>query len=266
MQNRLRIVLFVTLAMCAVAQESTPPSTELQHAVHSEISRASAKLRWSSEAQAVQYRRDRDTVTADIIDAVDGFIERYAVATSEGIQKDLAYVLSDHRGDAEWTGPSFACEKQLTQERALVVSYSLVRGGPAVNESIVTVRGYRVVDGAYRLSDATGSDFDGYGMFVKELQSPEIDEIWLLVWGAQYGFNGNKTRVRVYVFNGSKFRTVWSPNDIFNAKVEVTKVGFAITRIDEERYYKLQQCPCYIHEDYVLMLDGPEKVGEYVVD
>jgi hypothetical protein len=64
------------------------------------------------------------------------------------------------------------------------------------------------------LSDATGSDLDGYGqMSVIELRSPAPRETWFLLTGKLTGANGPNTRMRIYAYDGQRFRTVWMPEN-----------------------------------------------------
>ena len=68
-------------------------------------------------------------------------------------------------------------------------------------------------------------------MFKAELRSPVPGEFWLLAWGQAQTFNGKKVRCRVYAFDGEAFRTMWSPEDVFDATIEVTDPGFTVEHV-----------------------------------
>ena len=153
---------------------------------------------------------------------------------------------------------SFAHILNSPSGRRLVVAYMLVRGGNAVNDSSVTLRGYHVENGSFHLAASTGSDLDGHGLFVRELQSSVPQERWILAWGPRSGFNGNKVRMRIYAYNGNSFRTVWSPPDTLNATISTS-----IDHLDENRYFVTQHPPYYLRNEYTLTPDGVRLIASH---
>ena len=92
----------------------------------------------------------------------------------------------------------------------------------------VTLRAYNLAGGRFELADLTGDNLDGYGsVSVKELHSPV--SMPLLVWGQMTGANGPNIRMRVYTYDGKKFRTVWMPENSWgNFTIHVTAHGFTV--------------------------------------
>jgi hypothetical protein len=228
-----------------------------------EVAAISRQLRWAKPSEAAQYRKNRDALTAQIHNCIVEYVAKADPSrlTSAAMEADLREILTASGDSAEYSGPPYARVTDLSAGQSLVIGYKLRRGGGAVDDSAVAFRGYRVEQGRFKLADVIGSDFDGYGLFTHELNSPAPDEAWLLAWGGLSGFNGNKTRLRIYAFDGSKFRTVWSPPDALNVTVDFSANGFSITRLDEERYYRAQACPCYLQEDYAVMYDGARLIS-----
>ena len=77
--------------------------------------------------------------------------------------------------------------------------------------------------------------------------------MYLLAGGQAYGFNGAKFRFRLYTFDGGTFRTMWAPDDVFDAKVKVTPRGFALT-------YSERPMTDYVTTEYQTTLNGVVKI------
>lgn len=92
---------------------------------------------------------------------------------------------------------------------------------------------------------------DGYRISeVKELPSPVQGEIWLLFSGRLYGANGPNCRMRIFAYDGKRFRTVWAPANIWGSfKIQLVPKGFVVSG----DYYESNQRR---HDHYYLGLDG----------
>ena len=110
------------------------------------------------------------------------------------------------------------------------------------------------------MADSTGSDLDGYGLFVRSLPSPLAGEEWFLAWGPLSGYNGTRDRLRVYAFDGEKFRTVWSPDDFLDASVVVTSLGFSVKHLDIA-HYSANRPPYGVVDEFVPVGDGVRLVS-----
>jgi hypothetical protein len=96
---------------------------------------------------------------------------------------------------------------------------------------------------------------DGCFLFVRELHSPVPGEIWLLSWGTISGSNGPGAFVmRVYAYDGTKFRTVWTPALLWGATAIVTTSGFIVKHVDEE--HSVPPGWEFVQDDYNLSPDG----------
>ena len=85
-------------------------------------------------------------------------------------------------------------------------------------------------------SDSTGRDMDGYGgIDVTELPSPVQGEIWLLFSGNVLGANGPNCRMRIFAYDGKRFRTVWAPANIWGSfTIKLVPKGFVVSGDDYE--------------------------------
>jgi hypothetical protein len=59
-------------------------------------------------------------------------------------------------------------------------------------------------------------------------------------------------RFRIYAFDGEAFRTMWAPDDMFNAEVAIRDRGFEIR-------HTLRSDPAWpsVRDEYDLTADGP---------
>jgi hypothetical protein len=115
--------------------------------------------------------------------------------------------------------------------RSLIVVYTLHKGLRMGSDGTsVTLRAYKALGGRLELANLAGEDMDGYtDVSVKALHSPASGEAWLLLWGRMSGANGPNIRMRAYVFNGTKFRTIWMPANFWGElTVRVTTAGFTL--------------------------------------
>jgi hypothetical protein len=146
------------------------------------------------------------------------------------VSGDLARILSGHAVRSDYGDPpsAFVLEQQGTF--CLWVSYALskgVHGRP--DGTAFEIRAYQAVDHQLKLLAATGDNMDGTFTFIRDLNSPLPNEKWLLAWGKVTGSNGfGVSAVRVYAFDGRRFRTVWSPSEFEGATAEVTQTGFTL--------------------------------------
>ena len=191
-----------------------------------------------------------------VVSQIHAEVDRYIIRTAHPKTPDL-----DHRGiesglkqilSSAADMPPVALVSKSTGGYTLIVMYSLHKGdmmGPGATS--VTLRSYRARGDRVELVDGTGSDMDGYGrVSVEELRSPTRDEAWILVSGYMTGANGPNARMRVYVCNSGKFRTMWMPANVWGTfTVRLTDGGFTV----EGAYYRQDKKR---RETYVLAPDG----------
>jgi hypothetical protein len=268
MLRAIRPVMIFCICVGAVGQVGETRRA-LRNGVAVRIGELSRQLHFRDAETAERYRAIRDQATSQIQHEVDAFLTQEvdpAHTDSAAVEQDLAELLSAHRYDPEYSGNPFASVFDSSNGRSMLVGYMLVRGGDAVNDSAITIRAYHEEGGRFRLVATTGSDLDGYGLFVRQLPSPVPSEKWVLAWGALSGFNGNKVRIRVYSYDGSNLRTVWKPQDLLNATINIGDHGFSIRHLDENRYFVVQRPPYFLREEYALGKDGPHLAASYYDD
>jgi len=171
-----------------------------------------------------------------------------------GIEKDLKDIL-DIRDQDESTPTAFISE--TANQPILVIAYEIDKGFMGTGGTSVTLRAYGASSGKFTLADSTGDNLDGYAnISVKELRSTAqslpkgAGDVWLLAWGYMTGANGPNVRMRLFAFDGDKFRTVWMPENSWGYfEIAITSNGFVV----EGDYYKEARKR---HDTYVLTEDG----------
>ena len=228
----------------------TPSEKELRAACA--VNCASPQVQDGLRNAAAKRMAALDDVVSQIHNEVDAYIARTVdrkqldldrKSIEQGLKQILVQVYDE-------SASAFVLDS--ASGRSLIVVYAL-RKGTLMGEraTSVTLRAYKATDIGVELADFTGDDMDGYGnLSVKELHSPVPDETWLLVLGYMTGANGPNVRMRVYAYDGAKFRTMWMPENVWGAfTIRVTDHGFTVDgsyyREDKER-----------HDTYFLGPDG----------
>ena len=196
-----------------------------------------------------RYYDQLDNVTRELQERVDDYI-RGVITTkddSSRIEAKLNDLLRRHPDPSYGDGP-LARKAELRAGKYLLLAYTVVR---PPHHDVATIRGYVETPDGYKRTATTGEDFDGFNMFKKELRSPLLGEIWLMAWGESHTGNGKIVRFRLYAFDGEVFRTLWSPEEMFNAELRFTDSGFTI-----DHYHR----PRSVHDEYLLTTSGPLKV------
>jgi hypothetical protein len=163
------------------------------------------------------------------------------------LELDLKQILGRNMGLPPKT---FLCGSGAGE--ALILSYSLHKGGlMGEGGTSVRLRAFDSRGGRLQVGDKTGENMDGYGgVLLKELHSPVQGEAWFLLAGQMTGANGPNTRMRIYAFDGRRFRTRWMPENIWGwFAVRVIEGGF---RVDGQYYQENKQR----HDRYIVAADG----------
>lgn len=199
-------------------------------------------------------------IAADIHSEVDSFI-RTNVGSASNARLDPAAVTNQLQGIL----PTSVDEARAAyvggaaDHRYLLVAYCLHKGtlmGP--NATSVTVRAYTQSASGLALADVIGDNMDGFdGIVVKEVHpqvfapgAVPIDTTYLLLSGYMSGANGPHNRMRVYAFDGQRFRIVWMPEDVWGRfDVQVTAGGFTV----DGDYYREGRTR---HDAYLVSEDG----------
>jgi len=181
---------------------------------------------------------------------------------SDSAQRRLRTLLAHRKPNPDYSSLPFARVADLAAGRSLLVAYTIVR---RPHHDSATIRGFRVDPTdhfglAATAGEEFGDDFTGYGLFTRELPSFAAGELWLLAWGTAHTFNGTKMHFRLYAFDGQRFRSLWSPDDMFDAQVEFTRRGLSIEHLVGESWRRYT-----VHDEYELTPNGPQLVASIVI-
>jgi hypothetical protein len=185
-----------------------------------------------------------DVVLSQIHAEVEGFVLRTAdtgqLDLNKGrVTKGLEDILPNKEPRAVFVLGS-------GNHRSLIVVYTLFRAHvQSPNGTSVAIRAYNETTGpigpqgrpttVLRLVDVTGDDMNGYGLEITELHAPSAGKLFLLLSGQAMGANGPNTRMRLYEYDGSRFRPVWMPENVWGSfSVKATVNGFTV----EGTYYR----------------------------
>jgi hypothetical protein len=243
--------MIIALVLVAAGRQKSPFEGERQvQEVRERISRL------SEDFLAIRgITTEADPTHLRIRAEIDGYIRTAfsaAQTTSNDVEGRLGAVLADHIPNPEFGDEAFAHVEDLRRGRSLVVAYTVTR---PPHHNLATIRGYRSVQGRFELVAVAGEEFGQYNMFKAGIPSPIDGEFWLLAWGQNHTSNGPVIRFRVYSFDGGTFKTVWRPEDLFDASVTITDRGFLIEHRSPRR------APYRTKDEYLVTSGGPIKAG-----
>lgn len=184
-------------------------------------------------------------VGAEIQRCVDDYVMSLPAAPDQGLDRkfvasELSRILS---GVADPPPKAFVLSSD--QGRSILIFDNVQNGTVGSTSSYAALTAFNVAGQRLVKSDSTGGDMDGYGRIdLKQLNSPVQGEIWLLFSGYMTGANGPNCRMRIFAYDGKRFRTVWAPTNIWGSfTTQVTRDGFAVrgqyyqsTRSRNDRY------------------------------
>jgi hypothetical protein len=222
---------------------------------HVSCQSAGPGIREESERAGVERDKAMDAVASQIHGEIDGYIAR-AVRPDHFDPGAVTQALKRILGKTAW-GPTSAFLISVNRTPFWVVAYTLAKGGRmGGGATSVTVRAYAAAQGNFRLVAATGGDMDGYGdVSLVELHSPIPGEMWVLLSGYMTGANGPNNQMRVYAYDGTKFRTVWGPENAWGTfTVRATDRGFTV----DGPYYREDEVR---HDLFFLAEDGVHRVS-----
>jgi hypothetical protein len=196
-------------------------------------------------------------ITAGIHREVDAFIRR--TVDTDGGRFDIGRLQDGLRAILPKSDePRVIYQGESPHGRYLIAVYSLHKGtlmGP--EGTAVTARSYNAAGQSVRLAAVAG-DMDGYARItVHEIRpsaanplAPKNQKTYLLLSGYMTGANGPDNRMRLYSYDGTAFRAVWVPADVWGTfDVHVINDGFIV----EGDYYRNSRKR---HDEYVLSDDG----------
>jgi hypothetical protein len=245
----LTAILSVWLVTTAIAQQPAADDSRLDSPV---------KARVDALMQRSRQAGSDDGTWEEVRDEVDGLFSRADTGDqSRQVEDRLRRLLTGHEPNPEYSRRPLVRIADLRNGRSLITAYVILRG----SHDVAVLRGYvEGPDGRF-LPVANLTEFDGHTLFLEELFPPVDGESWFIGWGRAHGANGNWTRVRVFSFDGSEFRVLWSPPDMSNVTVLVTDRGFDLTHHTADI-----NPPAFVTEEFVLTPAGPDRLGTTILD
>lgn len=238
---------FVLPLLCMAADQ---PDRRAERA--GELARLGRELRHESNADVERLKPElRDQLTNKVRSIViEHIVDELASRGPRQLRESLLAIPATPQWPAEHSGTPYV----FTAGDVVIAVYSFDREGSGSPNRKNLFLAFRRDARGYRFVDGTGDDFDGYGLFVSEVESPRPGETWLFVHGIQSG-NSKRSRIRMYRFDGERFDTVWSPNDRPQGSCKITGRHIIIRSLDEERYYRTH-VPPYEREEKFRITDA----------
>lgn len=268
-------LLSILVGTLGVAQE---PGEQGNHVVRTRA--LLEKLHWHDDLSQSRYLATKDDVTQSLLKEVDGYITESfqpKASTVDRIRAGLSAALGSNTGN-DVSRSKAVTRVDLPPGRFLIVGIELWRGGPAIEENAVSFRAYRDTGDRFafvsNLDDLHSSDSRndslGHLCFQPLSPSPNPDEFWFFALARASAQSPPTVAIRLYAFDGDRFRTVWSREDILSEGpdkvVEVTDSGFTITRLFDPTGRAAHSPSVVIHEQYTVSRDGVYKSGEWRSD
>ena len=240
-----------TLNVLLSAQQQQPEAEQREQDLSARVGALVERLNYRDDdpAEKDRYYDQLDSLTRELHERVDDYVAGVVTAKDDSsrIEVKLNSLLRRQPNPSYGDGP-LARKADLRAGKSLLLAFTVVR---PPHHDIGTIRGYVETPDGYKRTATTGDDFDGFNVFKKELRSPLLGELWLMAWGQAHTGNGKIVRFRLYAFDGHAFRTLWSPEEMFNAEVRFTDSGFTI-----DHYRR----PLSVHDEYLLTTNGPLKI------
>jgi len=230
----------------------------------------SEKLRWHDEAGQEKYAATKHEVTRQVLNEIDAFVSdsfQPSSATTELVGAGLDALLGHKSGDVMH---DLAFSVDLPHGHFLIAGIELSRGGDAIADDAISFRAYKAVGNRLVFAANTDnfSDSSLVDLHAEALSGlPAVGEFWFMAMAEVPPQSPTTVALRLYAFDGEKFRTVWEPRNIIAAGVgkaiEATTGGFVVDSLFDPTGGAAHSPSVVIHEQYVLTVGEPEKVAEW---
>jgi hypothetical protein len=249
------LLLFACLAP---GQQKTQEERAAQRTA--QFSQIARELRISVQSDAERYTPEfRDNSTAKIRELLaQQIMESLSLHGQDvGILRDKLRALDPHRKEnKEYTNSPYAMSTKILEAPTVITAYLLSRGGDGAPEYKSIIQAYRKGPTGWALVAETGDELDRHTLIIVELPARQASEACFVAHGFLSGFNGRKSRIRGYCFDGEKFTTIWSPPDRLSLELTVDGTTINMKSLDEYRYYELRQPPYTRVEQFALTPGG----------
>jgi hypothetical protein len=238
-------------------------------------------LRWHDNPSHDRYLDIRAERMQSLLSEIDGFVtETFSPgsATAVAVQDGLDALLGHKRGNLD---NSVAFLSVLPVGRFLVVGVEIRRGGGALSEDAFSFRAYKDTGTAFAFIAETrfGTDVE-FGQTQRRLKDwepvaflnakavpapPISNQFWFVTWAVASHFAPPVVAVRLYAFDGERFRTIWTPKDFVSESstaVTLTADGLTVRKLIDSTGGTPGSPTVVVRERYALTADGPQKVLE----
>jgi hypothetical protein len=257
------------MTIAQTAQQITPAN----HA--DAVAKLSAQLRWHDEAGRSEYERTKEETTNNLLSEIDNFVSvsfSPAATTADQVKVGLDAFLGHKPGGVV---QNVAFLANLPNGKFLIVGVEIWRGGLAIAEDAVSFRAYKQSGDKFvfttHTEDLHSSDAENpylTSLCAKVLASPlsMVGEFWFIAWAEVPPKTPPTVNIRLYAFDGERFRTVWAPKDVVSessdSAVQLTSNGFTVSTLVDPTGMAAGSPTVVIHEQYDLETDGPHKLDE----
>jgi hypothetical protein len=225
------------------------------------------QLRWQTESGRKHYEAEKAELTRNVLSEVDQYITETFVpdsVTAEQVQSGLNNLLGYTKGLGI---QNVAFLANLPKGDFLIVGIDLWRGGAAINEDYICFRAYADIGGKFvhvaGTENLVASDSFLVGVNARALEPPPIaGEFWFLSWADVPPQSPYTIAIRLYAFDGKKFRTIWAPQNIISASIDTA------VQVGPGGVFTVNQMPTWtsqdiVHGQYAVSTTGPKKVREW---
>jgi hypothetical protein len=108
-------------------------------------------------------------------------------------------------------GLVFVNSSALQGVKTFVLGYDWEYGGLGIPNKKVMIDGYRKAGLSYELAAETGDALNGCTLELIQLDSPRLNEMWLLAHAKVRGASAIVEYMRIYSFDGYQFKELWAP-------------------------------------------------------
>ena len=228
----------------------------------------SEQLRWHDEAGYEKYAATKDELIRQVLNEIDAFVSdtfQPNSVTPELVRARLDGLLG-YKGSNLTHDVAFVVN--LPQGHFLIVGIEVSGGSDAIADDTLSFRAYRAMGNRLVFIANTDSLSHLVDLQVKTLSGvPLSNEFWFMAIAEIPPQAPPTVAMRLYAFDGGKFRTVWEPRNIIAAGVdkaiEVTTGGFVVDSLFDPTGGAAHSPSVVIHEQYVLTAGEPEKVAEW---
>ena len=139
-----------------------------------------------------------------------------STASSDSVERaiqELQGHLTPESTDAAYTVP-FAALARTNGFQTLFLAFSVMRGGGGIPENASFLQFFSAQSGSWKLVADEGKEFDGCFFSATRMGSLPSGEDRYVVWGKAFGDTGSRLKIRVYGFDGTAEKVLYSRNGL----------------------------------------------------